>query len=137
MKKRFRKSLRNDCCLLLKSKKETMKRIVFIAMMGIVVYACSKSNAGGGTMTTPTCDGTKSFITDVNPIIQSTCAISGCHAAGSFNGPGALTTYAQIFNARAAIRTAIANGTMPKTGSLSTIDRNAIICWIDSGAMSN
>jgi len=119
------------------TKKETMKRIVFIGVMGIIVYACSKSNGSGGTITTPTCTGTQSFTNDVNPIIQATCAISGCHANGSVNGPGALTSYSQIFNARAAIRTAIANGTMPKTGTLSTTDRNTIICWIDNGAASN
>ena|SRR5436190_20621980 len=73
-----------------------MKRIFLLLFLGSVLYGCSKSNAGGGTITTPTCEGTKSFATDVNPIIQSTCAISGCHAAGSFNGPGPLTSYAQI-----------------------------------------
>src|SRR3982750_830396 len=114
-----------------------MKRIVFVVITGIVMYACSKSNTGGGTITTPTCTGTQSFTNDVNPIIESTCAISGCHATGSFNGPGALTNYSQIFNARLAIRTAIANGTMPKTGTLSTSERNTIICWIDNGAQSN
>ena len=118
-------------------KKGTMKKIVFVLMTGIIMYACTKSNGGGGTITTPTCTGTQSFTNDVNPIILATCAISGCHGAGSLNGPGPLTTYAQIFNARAAIRTAIVNGTMPKTGTLSTADRNTIICWIDNGAQSN
>src|SRR5580765_2641990 len=114
-----------------------MKRIVFILTIGIVMYACSKSSGGGEVITTPTCTGTQSFTNDVNPIIQASCAISGCHAAGSFNGPGALTTYSQIFNARSLIRTAIANGSMPKTGTLTTAQRNTIICWIDNGAESN
>jgi len=114
-----------------------MKRIFLLLFLGSVLYGCSKSNAGGGTITTPTCEGTKSFATDVNPIIQSTCAISSCHAAGSFNGPGPLTSYAQISANSVAIRTAIANGTMPKTGSLTTAQRNTIVCWIDNGAPSN
>ena len=114
-----------------------MKKIIFAVTAGIILYACSKSNGGGGTITTPTCNGTQSFTNDVNPIFQASCAISGCHGAGSFNGPGPLTTYSQIFNARAAIRTAISNGTMPKTGMLSTTNRNTIICWIDNGAVSN
>ncbi len=37
----------------------------------------------------------------------------------------------------AAIRVAIANGTMPKTGSLTTEQRSTILCWIDDGAVSN
>jgi hypothetical protein len=114
-----------------------MKRVLLLLLMSSTLYACSKSNAGGGTITTPTCEGTKSFAADVNPIFQSSCAISGCHAAGSFNGPGALTTYDQISNNKIAIRTVIANGTMPKTGSLTTAQRNTIICWIDNGAPSN
>ena len=117
-----------------------MKRIFAILIAAGTLYACSKSNAGGsggGTVITPTCNGTKSFASDVSPIIQSSCAISGCHAAGSVNGPGALTSYTQIFNARAAIRVAIANGSMPKTGSLTTEQRNTILCWIDDGAASN
>jgi hypothetical protein len=116
-----------------------MKRIFFFILIGAAFYACSKSNGGdgGGTMVTPTCTETKSFATDVNPIFQNTCAIAGCHAAGSFNGPGALTTYSQIFNNRAIIRSAVASGTMPKTGSLSTDQKNSLLCWIDSGAPNN
>ena len=115
-----------------------MKRIIVTFFVAAVLYACSKSNAGGdGTVTTPTCDGTKSFTSDVLPIFQSSCAISGCHATGSVNGPGALTSYQQIFNNRTAIRSAVASGTMPKTGSLSPAQKNTILCWIDAGAASN
>jgi hypothetical protein len=117
-----------------------MKKVMLLLCVGVALYGCSKTNGGGGgggTIFTPTCTGTESFSADVSPIIQSSCAISGCHAVGSNNGPGALTTYQQIFNNRAAIRTAIANGTMPKTGSLSAAQKNAILCWIDNGASSN
>lgn len=115
-----------------------MKKVMLLLCVVVALYACSKSNAGtGGAVFTPTCTGTESFSANVSSIIQSSCAISGCHAAGSSNGPGALTTYQQIFNNRAAIRTAVANGTMPKSGSLSTTQKNLILCWIDNGAASN
>jgi hypothetical protein len=79
----------------------------------------------------------KSYSANVDPIIQNTCNTVGCHNTGSINGPGALTNYSQVFANRSAIRTAIANGTMPKNTSLSTSQRNSIICWIDSGAPNN
>ncbi len=112
-----------------------MKRIIFLMAAGIALYACSKTNTGMDF--TPTCDGTKSFTNDVLPIFQSNCAISGCHAAGSNNGPGALTSYQQIFNNRSAIRAAVATGVMPKDRTLSTTQKNTMLCWIDAGAASN
>jgi hypothetical protein len=103
----------------------------------VVAIACSKGSSG--MVASVDCSGAaKSFMTDVNPIIQSTCAIgSNCHAAGSNNGPGPLTTYQQVVNARISIRSAVINGTMPKDGRLSASQINAIICWIDNGGANN
>jgi hypothetical protein len=114
-----------------------MKKIIvsLVLLTGLIV-ACSKSIDNSSSAID--CSGTaKSFTTDVNPIIQSYCAISGCHASGSTNGPGALTTYQQVFNNRSAIRTAVANGSMPQNSTLSTSQKTAIICWIDNGGTNN
>ena len=115
----------------------TLLSFVFIS------FACTKKDnggttgGGGGGGTTLDCNTvTAKKFTDVNPIIQSTCSIASCHAT-SGNGPGALTTYAQIFAARTQIRSSVASGTMPKSGSLSTAQKNSILCWIDSGAPNN
>jgi hypothetical protein len=108
----------------------------------MLILSCSKDNDGGGgggggggldcaTITN------KAFAADVNPIIQSVCNQPSCHAAGSTNGPGPLTNYAQVFNARSRIRPAIASGAMPQGTSLSTAQKNSILCWIDSGAPNN
>jgi len=108
---------------------------LFSILLLVLVFACSKNTSGF----TADCSGaTKSFATDVNPIIQSSCATNpGCHASGSVNGPGALTTYSQIFNARSDIRSAVSLGTMPQNGSLTTAQKKSIICWIDNGAPNN
>src|SRR2546421_6996200 len=113
-----------------------MKKIfgITFSISILLVIACSKTNSSS---TTTNCSGTQSFTTDVSPIFQSSCAISGCHASGSSNGPGALITYQQIYNNRTAIRTAVANGIMPQSGSLSTTQKNTLLCWIDNGAISN
>ncbi|MBL7733415.1 MAG: hypothetical protein JNM88_19765 [Chitinophagaceae bacterium] len=118
------------------------KTSVTVAVISLVVLlssSCSKDGGGGGGTTTVDCStvSNKAFAADVNPIIQSTCAISGCHASGSTNGPGALTSYTEIFNARTNIRSAVSSGRMPQTGSLSTSQKNSIICWIDGGAPNN
>jgi hypothetical protein len=113
-----------------------MKKIIVLLLgcMAILI-ACSKS---GGVTATIDCSGAaKSWASDVSPLIQSFCATSGCHAVGSNNGPGALTTYQQVFNNRSSIRNAVVSGSMPQNSRLSSAQINAIVCWIDNGATNN
>lgn len=123
-----------------------MKTLFYILSLLTVCFifsiSCSKSSStagggggGGGTLDCSTVP--KSFSTNVNPIIQSTCNAPSCHASGSINGPGPITNYTQVFNARADIRSAIASGLMPKGSTLSTTQKNSFLCWIDSGAPNN
>lgn len=125
-----------------------MKAILYTLFITSVcllfTIACSKSSSTAGNSSTGGTTGTldcssvpKSFTTDVNPIVQSFCNAPGCHAAGSTNGPGPLTNYTQVFNARASIRPAIASGLMPQGSSLTTAQKNSFLCWIDSGAPEN
>ena len=124
-----------------------MKKNVFYFIVSLIVIAsCSKSNSTGGTGGngaggggSTSCTGVANkFAADVNPIIQSSCATdANCHGAGSANGPGPLLTYAQISNASATIKSAISTGIMPKTGTLTTAQKNSIICWVNSGALNN
>jgi hypothetical protein len=105
----------------------------FFALL-IFINACTKKPEF-----TTDCNGpAKSFVTDVSPVFQTSCAInSGCHATGSGNGPGPLLTYSQIFNARSDIRSAVASGHMPLNATLTSTEKNAILCWIDNGAPNN
>jgi hypothetical protein len=85
------------------------------------------------------CSGTSiSFASDVYPIVQSSCTTdSDCHGSGSNEGPGELLTYDQIYVNRTDIRTAVSSGEMPKEGSLTTEEKNTILCWIENGASNN
>ncbi len=107
--------------------------VSFFAFL-IFINACTKKPEF-----TTDCNGpAKSFVTDVSPVFQTSCAInSGCHATGSGNGPGPLLTYSQIFNARSDIRSAVASGHMPLNATLTSTEKNAILCWIDNGAPNN
>jgi uncharacterized membrane protein len=115
---------------------------IFISAIFISFIAtgmsCSKSNDGGGG-TTVDCNtvSNKAFAADVSPIIQSRCAITGCHDAASTNSGGPLTGYSQIFNKRSNIRSEVSSGRMPQGSSLTDAQKNSIICWIDSGAPNN
>ena len=119
--------------------KPSMKRNLLISSFVLAVFAgCSKSNDSTNPPNNNTnCSGTKSFTADVHPIFQSVCSNAGCHEASSTNGPGPLTNYQQIFNARTSIRSAVSSGTMPKNTTLSATQKNAILCWIDTGAPNN
>lgn len=122
---------------------KTQKPTLFILSLLFILYACSKDNGGsnntggGGTLDCSTVTN-KAFAADVNPIIQASCANNiACHSSGSVNGPGALTSYTAIFNSRTSIRSAVSSGSMPKNSTLSTSQKNSILCWIDGGAPNN
>lgn len=111
------------------------KTALFIPVLLFLFLSCSKSKRDQDS---PACDEiAKTFATNVNPIIQTYCNQPSCHTSGSVNGPGPLTNYTQVFNARSAIRSAIQSGLMPQNATLTTSQRNTIICWIDNGAPDN
>jgi uncharacterized membrane protein len=105
-----------------------------LGMFLLIQTSCADNNEA----TEISCDGVTVLFADVNTIIQSSCTQnSGCHGSGSTRGPGALLTYTQIYNARTSIKSAVASGAMPQGGSLSSDEKNAIICWIENGAQEN
>ena len=116
-----------------------MKQIFGLAAcMVILVMACSKNSDKPGDTGTVDCSTiTTKFSANVSPLITTSCAKSGCHASGSTNGPGALTTYTQIFNNRVAIRAAVASGEMPQDVTFTATQKAIITCWIDAGAQNN
>lgn len=117
-----------------------MKKLLGILLcftaISIIIFSCSK-NTDTPNNSFDCTTVSKSFSTDVNPIVQATCNQFGCHATGSFNGPGAITNYQQVFDARVRIREAISSGRMPQGGGLTTAQRNSVLCWLDSGAPNN
>jgi uncharacterized membrane protein len=117
-----------------------MKRTVTVFILGTMIsllaFSCRKDSDDEGY--TPECSGdAPKFAANVNPLIQSRCATSGCHAAGSGNGPGALDNHGHIKHNASAIRSAVASGRMPKNGTLTKEEKNRIICWIDAGAKND
>ncbi len=78
-----------------------------------------------------------SYADDIDPIVQSKCAISGCH-----DGTQPDFTVFENFQARAnnqpgGVRQRVKTGDMPRSGSLTGEEISMILCWIDEGAQNN
>jgi len=126
--------------------KAGFRYVIVMAIIMMTIIACSKStetDASSNTVPSPptatSCASAPAkFSSDVSAIIQSSCATSsGCHGNGSTNGPGALTTFNQIKNAAAFIKSEVVSKRMPLGGSLTNSQIQSISCWVDNGALNN
>ncbi|MEJ7645712.1 MAG: hypothetical protein WKF87_14050 [Chryseolinea sp.] len=75
------------------------------------------------------------FSASVSTIIQTNCAISGCHVAGQ-QSPN-LSSFANIQSNAAGIKSRTASRSMPQGGTLTQAQINTIACWVDDGAQNN
>lgn len=89
-----------------------------------------------------TCTETYTFSADIKPIIETKCAISGCHNGDM--GPALNWTDFQQFHKRVEtglVKYRVTNHIMPPAeshaGPLSEEQINAIACWSDQGALNN
>ncbi|MEI8136372.1 MAG: hypothetical protein WCH21_03495 [Bacteroidota bacterium] len=107
-----------------------MKKIIILCFslsLAFIFFNCKKNTTTTPNVYASSCSGTKSFLTNVSPLIQSNCV--SCHSSYS--------TYAGVKSASSSIRSSIVNGSMPKGGSLTDDQKNNIVCWIDAGALNN
>lgn len=102
------------------------KTIMILAVCSAIIGGCGKTSTSPSF--TPDCSGaSKSYKTDIQPIFQSYCV--GCHSVYS--------TYSGVASNTSAIRSKIVDASMPQGTSLSTTQKNAVVCWIDNGALNN
>lgn len=79
-----------------------------------------------------------SLTEDVIPIINTNCAISGCHVTG-VQAPD-LTKKEIIIASAPLIKAQVQTRTMPPTDSGESLTLNeiqTIVCWVDNGAHDN
>lgn len=79
-----------------------------------------------------------SFTGDIVAIIDTNCALPGCHVSGTQQP--AFETYEQIAANAIRIKSRTTSGTMPPAGSgksLTQEEINKIACWVDAGAPNN
>jgi uncharacterized membrane protein len=100
--------------------------IITLLVVTSIIAGCQKDSTTSPY--TPTCDGTaKSYSADVAPLISNYC--SGCHSQYS--------TYAKLSASASQVRSVIVSGSMPKGTTLSSTQKDAIVCWIDNGTLNN
>jgi len=81
---------------------------------------------------------TPSFASDVFPIMQSSCATSGCHVSGG-TAPFVIANYSDVKAKDLSIKSRVSARTMPPSGAnaLSTDQVNTIVAWVDAGSPNN
>lgn len=105
----------------------------------LVMSSCSDENNMMGDMEPEECTDNPTFTADVEMIINSNCAYSGCHVAGT--GLPVLTSYddvkVQIENGRFEDRVLVRQNMPPSNASgpteLSEADLHILSCWIEQG----
>lgn len=137
------------------------KSILGMALL-VTLYACvhelpfpkgtTTSGGGGGTVTPPapvSCSpDTVYFQNTILPLLNSSCAMAGCHDAITHKEGINLTTYASIMSTggvkagypgKSKLYSVIADNSMPPKGSTAlTADQKALISkWITQGALNN
>ena len=90
-----------------------------------------------------------SYKNDIEPIINTRCAIPLCHGTGFTNGPGPLINYDAVRIASIEIKSAVVSGFMPAEVTtigavvepahdpLTADQIKRISCWVDSGSPNN
>ena len=73
------------------------------------------------------------FSANVKPIIDANCI--QCHGTGG-NFPN-LTSYNTISGNSASVKAAVASRRMPQGSSLAQDQIDAIVCWVENGALDN
>lgn len=76
------------------------------------------------------------FTTHIAPLIQTNCAISGCHVAGGQSPE--LSSYEQVKARAADVRQEVESGQMPPPSSgksLSEEEIQQIACWVEQGML--
>lgn len=118
-------------------------RIAFIFFVGtslVLINACTKDSVAEEEVDAD-CSETISFQSDINQMIQQSCATSGCHDAGAASQGYVFEDYEQIAdNADIMLKTirhesGVAN--MPIGDKLSDNFIEKFFCWIEQGKEDN
>lgn len=119
---------------------------MLLIVVSLILVQCKKERApDGGTLTEDDCRNRDiSFSADVLPIMQNSCALSGCHGNGSsiagvsLEGHSGVSSAANAANFLGAIKHEAGFANMPAGASkLSQNDIDLIECWILNGKQNN
>lgn len=120
-----------------------MKKTLIFLCLGLLIVlvmsSCGDENNMMGDMEPEECTDNPRFTADVEMIINSNCAYSGCHVAGT--GLPVLTSYDDVkvqiengrFEDRVLVRQNMPPGNATGPTELSETDLHILSCWIEQG----
>lgn len=120
--------------------------LTVLLLLGLVaLHSCTKDkvmpNEPVDMVTDPDCPDTIFFSTDIQPLIMSSCATSGCHNSSGAGGyvlqnHSQISSNAQIMLSAMRHEPGVVN--MPLGGSKLSADQiKSFKCWIDAGKLNN
>lgn len=123
----------------MKSKK-FFSSIFIITVMSLSVASCyyDKEDLLYGSTVVDCSTVDSKFSTAINPLMQSKCAYSGCHDAGTAAAGVVLENHTQVAASAGSInQRCIVDKTMPPGTPLSSSEISALQCWINAGTPNN
>lgn len=125
---------------------KTLKQLfpILILCIGTFIVSCGDDEMDDPGPSGIDCTGSDpSYINDIKPIVDATCALAGCHEANFINGD--FTTYDGL-KAKATsgklIERAVEDKDMPPANSNGPLELTEeqiklINCWVEDGAPNN
>ena len=106
-----------------------------ILTMSFIISSC-EYNVENEDMVIDPCESEVSYTNTIRPLLDTNCM--PCHN-GDGNTPFApdLTNYNSVQSIASLIKDVTQSGRMPKNGSLTEVEKDAIKCWVDNGALEN
>jgi len=86
-------------------------------------------------ITVPRASTGVSWLNEIEPIITTSCAKSGCHVPGT--GRLDFTKFDEVKIAAGQIKSRVVSRSMPFDGTLPDNQIQLIACWVDDGALEN
>lgn len=117
-----------------------IRPFTFLFSITILLFLCLESCVSHDFPTYTCTDPDISYSSEVNDIVITKCAISGCHNGD--NGDDKNWTDFSLFQSKSNIvKSRVTNRVMPPpdspAGPLSQEEINTIACWVDQGAKKN
>jgi hypothetical protein len=112
-----------------------------VCLGAIAIQSCEYNDLPEPPPVTDECPDLISFQDDIKPIINSSCALPGCHNGD--NGAERNWTMTSNFQAkRLNVKDRINRppgtpGHMPAQGSITPAEIQMISCWVDQGGLDN
>jgi hypothetical protein len=112
-----------------------------VCLCAIAFQSCENNGLPEPVPVTEECPDVISYKDHIQPLINKSCALSGCHD-GSLGEDRNWTIYSSLAAKKANVKDRInrppgAPGRMPAVGELTQDEIETLTCWVNQGALNN